>query len=147
MSIRIRSLRGKVKEGVVKRLVVDDGMLTRGMRIRKFIVAGDPNYSGDDVYAVLGFQGSFPSIWDWSDNNQIAWASTNNQSQAGVNAPFSLIDKDATIIRDLFIIGQVGSGGGSSTFNYYIELELVDITEDESILQLIKERSQGVLRA
>ena len=146
MSTRIRSLRGNLREGVVKRLVVDDGMLTRGMRIRKFIVAGDPNFSGDDVYAVLGFQGTFPNIWDWSDNNQVAWASTNTQGQAGVNAPFSLIDQDATVVRDLFIVGQVGAGGGSSNFNYYIELELVDLTEDESILQLIKERNQGVLR-
>ena len=147
MSTRIRTLRGQLQEGTVKRLVVDDGMLTRGMRVRKFIVSGDPGSSANDCFAVLGFQGSFPSIWDWSDNNQIAWASSNIISTAGAEPPFSLVDRDATIVRDLFITGQVSTGGGTSVFNYYIELELVDITEDESILQLIKERNQGVLRA
>lgn len=147
MSTRIRTLRGQCQEGTVKRLVVDDGMLTRGMIIRKFIVAGDPSSSANDCFAVLGFQEYFPSLWDWSDNNQIAWASTNISSTSATDSPFSLVDQDATIVRDLFITGQVGTGGGTSLFNYYIELELVDITEDESILQLIKERNQGVLRS
>ena len=146
MSTRIRTLRGQCQEGTVKRLVVDDGLLTRGMRIRKFIVCGDPSATANDCYAVLGFQGSFPSLWDWSDNNQIAWAGTTVLT-GGPEAPFTLVDRDATIVRDLYITGQVGSPGGTSFFNYYIELELVDITEDESILQLIKERNQGVLRA
>ena len=146
MSSRIRTLRGQCQEGTVKRLVVDDGLLTRGMRIRKFIVCGDPSATANDCFAVLGFQGSFPSLWDWSDNNQIAWAGTTVLT-GGPEAPFSLVDRDATVVRDLYITGQVGSAGGSDSFNYYIELELVDITEDESILQLIKERNQGVLRA
>jgi hypothetical protein len=143
--MKTHTLRGRVQEGTIKRLIVDDGRLTHAMRITKFVVAGDPNFSGDDVYAVLGCQGTFPIIWDWSDNNQIAWSSTNTQGQAGVQAPFSLTDKDHLIIRDLYITGQVGAGGGSSFFNYYIEMEAVDISHDESILQLIKERSQGDL--
>ena len=146
MSTRIRSLRGQFTEGTVKRLVVDDGMLTRGMRVRKFIVCGDPSGGGNDCFATLGFQGTFPSIWDWSDNNQIAWASTAVLTGAATDL-FSLVDQDATVVRDLFITGQIGGGGGGNVINYYVELELVDITEDESILQLIKERNQGVLRA
>ena len=146
MSTRIRTLRGRIREGTVKRLVVDDGMLTRGMRIRRFVVAPDLQAAGNDCIATLGFQGSFPTIWDWSDNNQIAWAGMLGTGVASPNVPFELVDRDATIVRDLFIIGQVLSSGGNDEFNYYIELELVDITEDESILQLIKERNQGVLR-
>lgn len=145
--MKTHTLRGRMKEGDIKRLIIDDGRLTHAMRITKFVVSGDPNFSNDDVFAVLGVQGNFPIIWDWSDNNQIGWASTNTQGQAGVNAPFSLTDRDHLIIRDLYITGQIGAGGGSSLFNYYIEMEAVDISNDESILQLIKERSQGELRA
>ena len=147
MSTRIRTLRGQFTEDTVKRLVVDDGMLTRGMRIRKFLVTGDPSSSANDCYAVLGFQSNFPSLWNWADNNQIAWASSLVSQTSGILDPFTLVDRDATVVRDLYIAGQVGTGGGTSVINYYIELELVDITEDESILQLIKERNQGVLRS
>ena len=120
------TLRGNLREGVVKRLIIDDGRLTHAMRITKFVVAGDPNFSGDDVYAVLGYQGTFPQLWDWGDNNQIAWASTNTAGQAGLNSPFTLVDPDHLIIRDLYIRGQIGASGGASFFNYYIEMEAVE---------------------
>lgn len=145
--MKTHTLRGQLEEGIVKRLIIDDGRLTHAMRITKFVVSGDPGSSANDAFAVLGLQGTFPSIWDWSDNNQIAWASTNIISTAGAEAEFSLVDRDHLIVRDLYITGQVGTGGGTSVFNYYIEMESVDISHDESILQLIKERSQGELRA
>lgn len=145
--MKVHTLRGQVTEGTVKRLVVDDGRLTHAMRITKFVISGDPGSSALDAYAVLGLQGTFPSIWDWSDNNQIAWSSTNIVSTGGAEAPFTLVDNDHLIIRDLYITGQVGTSGGESVINYYIEMEAVDISHDQSILQLIKERSQGELRA
>lgn len=145
--MKTHTLRGTIEEGTIKRLIIDDGRLTHAMRITKFVVAGDPGSSANDVFAVLGLQGTFPILWNWSDNNQIAWASSNIISTGGVEAPFSLTDNDHLIIRDLYITGQVGTSGGSSIINYYIEMEAVDISHDESILQLIKERSQGELRA
>ena len=145
--MKTHTLRGQVSEGTVKRLIIDDGRLTHAMKITKFIVSGDPGSSSFDAFAVLGLQGTFPTIWDWADNNQIAWASTNMVSTGSAEAPFTLVDTNHIIIRDLYITGQVGSSGGSSVINYYIEMEAVDISHDESILQLIKERSQGEMRA
>ena len=144
--MKTHTLRGQVIEGRVKRLIIDDGRLTHAMRITKFVISGDPSAAGNDAFAVLGVQGSFPSIWNWGDNNQIAWASTNIGGTAGADAPFSLVDDDHLIVRDLYIYGQVGAGGGADVINYYIEMEAKDISNDESILQLIKERSQGELR-
>ncbi len=145
--MKTHTLRGQMTEGTVKRLIIDDGRLTHAMKIKKFIIAGDPNNSGNDAFAVLGLQGTFPSIWNWSDNNQIAWCATGIIGTGGTEAPFELVDAKHLIVRDLYITGQVGAGGGSDVINYYIEMEAVDISNDESILQLIKERSQGELRA
>lgn len=145
--MKTHTLRGRVQEGTVKRLVIDDGRLTHAMRITKFIVAPDLQTAGNDCIAVLGVQGTFPIIWDWSDNNQIAWGGMLGTGTASPNVPFELVDQDHLIIRDLYITGQVLGSGGNDEFNYYIEMEAVDITHDESILQLIKERSQGELRA
>jgi len=87
-----------------------------------------------------------PSTWDWGDNRQIAWSSTNIDGLAGLNAPFSVVDPDHIVIQDLWIQGQTGSAGGTGVINYLIELELMTLSNDESILQLIKERSQNDLR-
>jgi hypothetical protein len=145
--MKTHTLRGQFIEGTIKRLIVDDGRLTHAMRVTKFVVSTDPNFASADCHAVLGYQGNFPSLWDWSDNNQIAWASTNNPAQGAVDVYFSLVDPNHLIIRDLYIAGQVSAAGGTSFINYYIEMEAVDVSEDRAILQLIKERSQGVLRA
>ena len=145
--MKIHTLRGQVQEGIVKRLIVDDGRLTHAMKITKFVVSGNPTSSANDVFAVLGLQGTFPSTWDWSDNNQIAWASSLVSQTSGILDPFELVDVNHLIIRDLYITGVVGAGGGTDVINYYIEMEAVDISDDESILQLIKERNQGELRA
>jgi hypothetical protein len=147
MSKKIHTLRGQVQDGVVKRLVVDDGRLTHGFRITKFMVAGNPTSSANDCFATLGYQGSFPEIWNWSDGNQFAWASSLVSQTGGVLDPFELVDPNHVILRDLYIIGQVGAAGGTEIINYYIEMEAVEVDEYQSVMALIKERSQGELRA
>ena len=141
-----RTLRGQVVEGVVKRLIVDDGRLNNGYKVTKFVIAGDPGSSANDAFATLALDYDSPRSWDWGDNRQIAWASTNVQSTAGTQPFFELVDPDHVVIQDLYIQAQVGSGTGSSVCNYFIELELVELTNDQAILSLIKERSQDDLR-
>lgn len=143
---KIHTLRGRFIEGVVKRLVVDDGRLTHGFRVTKFVISTDPNFASADSFCSLGYQGTFPELWDWSDNNQFAWASTNNPSQGSLEAPFSLIDPNHVIIRDMYINGQVSASGGTSYIFYWIEMEPVVLDENQAIMSLIKERQQGVLR-
>lgn len=137
-----RTLRGQVVEGAVKRLVVDDGRLNHGYKVVRFVVSGIPSSSAFDVFGTLCLDYDAPKDWDWGDNRQIGWASTNITATAGVNAPFSLIDPDHLVIMDLYIQAQVGSGSGSDVLNYFIELESVELTDDQAILSLIKERSQ-----
>lgn len=146
--MRTHTLRGQIPEGTVKRLIIDDGRLTHAMRVTKFVVFGDPTISaGNDAMGVLGYQGTFPQLWNAADNNQFAWSSTRIGDLGAADTQFSLVDPEHLVIRDMYITGQVGSAGGTGVLNYYIEMEAVDISHDESILQLIKERSQGELRA
>lgn len=144
--MRRRTLRGQFTEGEVKRLVVDDGTLYRGFKVIDFYVAGDPGNSGNDVFATLGLQYDTPQTWNWGDNRQIGWASTNIQSTAGMQPGFSVLDPDHVVLRDLYIQGQVGGSGGSSIINYMVVLEPVFLSDDEAIITLIKERSQDDLR-
>jgi hypothetical protein len=57
-------------------------------------------------------------------------------------SPYSVIDPDHIVVRDLYIQGQILSSGGSGVINYLIELEAVELSDDQAVLALIKERSQ-----
>ena len=137
---RRRTLRGQFVEGEVKRLILDDGRLNHGYKVVSFVISGAPNLSAADAYATLGLDYDTPLAWNWGDNRQIAWASTNIATSSGLEAPFAVIDPDHVIIMDLYIQGNSGATDG--VINYLIELETVDLTDDEAILSLIKERSQ-----
>jgi hypothetical protein len=139
-----RTLRGQFIEGVIKRLIVDDGRLNHGYKVVNFVVSGAPNLSAGEVYATLGLDDDTPLTWNWGDNRQIAWASTNNAAGSGLNAPYSVVDPDHVVIQDLFIQGN--GGATDATINYLIELERVSLTDDQAIITLIKERSQDDLR-
>lgn len=140
--MRKRTLRGQITEGEIKRLIVDDGRLNHGYKVTKFVVSGRPDSSANDAWALLALDYDTTPVWDWSDNRQIAWSSTNVQSTGGAQPFFTLVDPEHVVILDLYITGTVGSAGGSSVINYLIELEPLDLTYDQAILSLIKERSQ-----
>jgi hypothetical protein len=140
-----RTLRGQVEEGTNKRLIVDDGRLNHGYKVVRFVIACTPSASGFDSYATLSLDIDSAKEWDWGDNRQIGWASTNAPSTGSLDAPFSVIDPDHIVIQDLFIQGQVQSAGGTDPINYLIELEPVTLTDDQAIITLIKERSQDDL--
>lgn len=141
-----RTLRGQVVEGDVKRLIVDDGRLNHGYKVVHFVISGDPSNSAGDAFATLSLDYDAPLIWDWSDNRQIGWASTQVDIVSGLTPPFSVLDPDHIVIMDLYIQGRVGTAGGSDSINYLIEIEPVELTDDQAILALIKERSQDDIR-
>jgi len=145
--VKRRTLRGQIPEGQVKRLIVDDGRLNHGYRVVSFVIAGDGMLSAaNDVSATLSLDYDAPLTWNWGDNRQIGWASTNVDSVSGTDSPFAVLDPDHIVIMDLYIQGQTGSAGGSGVINYLIELEPMELTNDQAILTLIKERSQDDLR-
>ena len=144
--MKTHTLRGRVDPNTVKRLVVDDGRFTHAMRIVGFHVAGDPTSSAGDCYAALSTTPDFPIPWDWSDNRQVAWAAYGNQDTPGHGVDYSIIDPDRVIVSDLYIRGDHKGGGATNFINYMVILEAVTITEDEAVLQLIKERAQDDLR-
>lgn len=141
-----RTLRGQFIEGETKRLILDDGRLNHGYKVVSFVIAGDTSTSAGDAYATLSLDFDAPLAWDWGDNRQIGWASTNVSATSGADAPFTVLDPDHVVIMDLWIQGTVAGAGGSTPINYLIELEPVELTNDQAILSLIKERSQDDLR-
>ncbi len=77
-----------------------------------------------------------------ADNRQFGWfekSSTTNQNQP------MMLDPDHIVNRDLFL--QITNLGAvlptDIVFNYIIEAQVVDLTDDEAIITIIKETSQS----
>jgi hypothetical protein len=140
--VKRRTLRGQLTDLVPKRLIVDDGRLNSGYRIVSFQVW--PDFTNDDaVFATLGTQYDMVSTANAGDNRQIGWA-IGSVDSTGANRGgqmWSVLDPEHLVIMDLYILSN-----RNTTVNYLIELEPVELTDDQTILTLIKERSQDDLR-
>lgn len=137
-----RSLRGRLEDTNVHRLIVDDGRTTHGYLVKEFHVWVDGG-GAEGVYAVLGNQYDMSPGGNAGDNRQIAWAGNGWSTGANpVASSFNVVDPDHVIITDLYIqrINPVDN------CNYLVILEPITLSEDEAIMALIKERSQDDIR-
>ena len=139
------TLRGTVDHNTNKRLVVDDGNLNMGHRITSFIVWPVDPVSTNDCIAVLAkeYDGT-SNLMRAEDGRQIGWAGFGMDSSNDPGNSFSILDPDHLVIRDLYIMAQ--NLGADGRTNYLITLEPVTLTDDQAVLQLIKERSQDDIR-
>lgn len=143
----LRTLRGTVGNAETKRLIVDDGRLTHGYKVVRFeIFPVDVSSGAADCTGVLSldYDGATEE-WHAFDNRQIGWASSSLGGPYSVTNKSEIIDPDHIVIQDLWIQAY-SSVGANPRINYLIQLEPRNITENEAILSLIKERSQDDLR-
>ena len=139
---RVRTLRGKVDNTTPVRLVIDDGNFNHAFRVIEFkVLVSDPQPDPSGSWATLSLSEDSAGIWDLSDNGQIGWAGMDVADAKSPNPLMSLIDPDHVVVRDLWIYGDASA---AQTFQYFVRLEMVDISDDQAILALIKERSQNV---
>lgn len=134
------TLRGRVNAGDTLRLIIDDGMLNQGHKVVEFYVWAQSIASGDDPACVLAKSYDANPSWDASDNRQIGWAGQTTTNTTRM-MQFDLLDPDAIVVQDLFLINI-----GVSVANYMVVIEPVNLTDDQAVMQLIKERSQDDIR-
>jgi hypothetical protein len=135
-------LRGQIAEFTETQiLAIDPARTGYAFRIVEFYVAGQMNDANDDVYAKLSSKETGTANWNWNDSRELAWASTNMNTAAGASAPYMVIDPQL-VISDLWINGNTNAGAGT-VFNYWIKLERVTVSDDMTVLGLIKERAQN----
>jgi hypothetical protein len=142
MKIR-RTMRGRLSAGETRRLIVDDGRFTDGWVVESFsVVSTDPGTSADPHMVLCIDEGGMTGNWDFADNRQIAWAFMSSEvgTGAGQSITYGSWVSEHVVVTDLFIQDFSTSGG-----NYIITIRRQELTEDEAILALIKERAQDDL--
>ena len=136
---KLRTLRGQVEVtggGVArKNLIVSDGLVNYGLKIISFKVwAVDVNdlFNGILSYDTI----SSGTQMNAGDNRQFAWTVGNGSAE--INSEF--IDPQHIVNRDCFLT-LVNSSVG--IYNYLIEAQVVELSDDEAIITIIKETSQS----
>lgn len=127
------TLRGEVQG--TRQLVVDDGMFTNGFRIVWMEVWHVNRDNGAEV--ILHNSSAPPIRPTTADGGQMAWSF---YFPAGVDRGLTsrtVVDPDHIINQDMFITSLDGK-----KVCYIILLEPYEMTEDEGVLQLIKNNNQ-----
>jgi hypothetical protein len=136
---RLRTLRGQIEVtggGVAREnLIASDGLINFGLVIKRFEVwAVDV---ADQFNAILSYE-TIPAGTQMNagDNRQFAWTIGNGSAEINNE----VLDPQHIVNRDCFLT-LVNSSTG--VFNYLIECQVVELTDDEAIVTIIKETSQA----
>ena len=146
---KLRTLRGEIRVtggGVAKlNLIAADGLVNYGLKILSFTVWKNQTPTGassQNLTAILSLDtiGSGDNM-NAGDNRQFAWYQSSISSTLGnIIQPYGLIDPDHIVNRDLYLTLDNSTTG---TYNYLIECQVVELTDDEAIITIIKENSQA----
>ena len=134
-----------LSDGAETKIILDDGDFTTGYRLVEFKVAtGDQSHP--DLTARVatepGLSTDVDGFWDWSDNRQVAWASTDGSTDIAAVRDFSLVDPDNLIIQDAYVAFRFVSSTGTFA-NYFMRFEKYDITDSQGALAMVRNRSQA----
>ena len=146
-SNKIRILRGRCASTEVREIIIDDGRINTGYRVRKFnIMPVDLSVSNSDVIGTLALaKRDCTLVWDFSKQTQIGWASAYMVGTYHLGDISSLIAPDHKVVRSLFVTGRAAAALSADVdFNYLIELEEISLTDDEAVLAILKEVQQDV---
>ena len=146
---KLRTLRGQITVtggGVAKvNLVAADGLVNYGLKILSFTVWNSQTPSGFSSQQLTGILsldtiGSGDNM-NAGDNRQFAWYQSCVSATLGnIFQPYAIIDPDHIVNRDLYLTMDNTT---NSTYNYLIEAQVVELTDDEAIITIIKETSQS----
>jgi len=94
---------------------------------------------------------------DAGDNTQLGWCYQVARAQQTAGnppaentfgfsgfgpAPYGFIDPDHIVNRDLFV--SLRDTDADRTFNYMVVCELLELTDNEAIITIVKENSQSI---
>jgi hypothetical protein len=151
-SIGTYTVRGSVGDGVTdlvdgveEKIRLFDGRFDTAYKVTTFICA--PGDADDpDITARLTTEPNLPTsivgFWNWGDNRQIAWTSSNGATDVFVQESFGLVDPDNLVVEDLYVSFRFNAAD-TKLVNYMITMEKFDITDARGALAMVRNKSQG----
>ena len=133
-------------ENEFNRIILFDGRYDTAYRLVEFrICPQDVKTAANDVTGKVVTDDSASDDggnWDWSDNREIAWCSTETRVSFGPSFTNSTVDPDNLIVEDCFV--TYGHVSTDSPVNYFMRFEKYDISEWRGALAMVRNQSQDV---
>jgi hypothetical protein len=120
-----------------RQLVVDDGRYKHGFVISSFRVWGAPTVEGSNVSAVLSRSATAVTTMNASNSPVFAWAATINETTNGMTE-WNILDPEHVVNEELHLHNVNGTA-----FNYLIVMHDLMMTDEQGVLQLVKNQSQS----
>lgn len=139
----VLTMRGKVDQSINGfHLPMFDGSFETGYVIESFIIAATDVTSTNELMAKLHTSETTSSIsvWDWADNQEIAWAAWGIPNPAYVPQEINFIDPENLIIQDLYL--STYGTGENEKINYMIQLQKYSISDWAGALATVRNRAQ-----
>ena len=132
----VRTLRGKIRgTEQFRRLIADDGQFDVGYKVTNFQAVPASGAGWNDASLILTTNVTGTTQINAEDNRQIGWI------VFGINdGTVSMLDPDHVVVNDLYVYC-----GAATSFDYMVTVERVELTDNESVIHMIKERSQDDL--
>jgi len=138
-------VRGQTTENLgPKRINVFDGTYKSGFRVVRFTVAGELLNADNETQGKITTEEvtSGADEWNWENQVEIGWATSNMFTTGTREMSFSEIDESMVVVEDLYVYVHSNTSANFRV-NYLIELEPVDLAEFQYAMAYIQNQSQG----
>jgi len=144
----IKTFRGQIVDGGQDTIVLHTNDGSTGYRIVKFQIMSHKPFTNNDEHILKVYkveQTTIDGVVDLSDNTLLGVAIINN-SAAGYTSPSvpTIIFDHEIFNQDIYVTHW--SDSGADACNYYIELEQVKLSVDESTVATLKDIRNKELR-
>ena len=144
---KLRTLRGQIEvvgAGIGTgrlNLIASDGLVNYGLKITSFTVWEEQAGFNAQFTGILSLDTITPTDnMNAGDNRQFGWCFGPTAGNSAFLNVREIIDRDHVVNRDLYLTMDNTTVG---TYNYLIECQVVELTDDEAIVTIIKETSQS----
>jgi len=139
MSNRILSYKGKLVNGGQATILLSTRKGETGYRIRKFQAMGtseDENYEAT-IKLYSTFQSTIDISVDFSDTSLLGAILYGDQNSPATAAVQTIVFDQVIFNQDIYVTFDAASA--SADMNYYLELEMISLTEDQAMVATLSD--------
>ena len=133
------------QENTFNRIILFDGRFDTAYKLVEFkICPRDTKTAANDVSGKVCTDDTAladGALWNWDDNREIAWSSTEVRVSFAPSFTNEIIDPDNLIVEDVYV--SYGHVSTDSPVNYFMRFEKYDISDYQGALAKVRNRSQA----
>lgn len=137
----VRTLRGVILDGNSVKKIMDNDLRNVGYQIEDFCVWPwnmDTNAYVSGKLWIGNDTDADTTNSQAQDNRAIAWSATSGTTAEAVN--YKIVDPDHVVTNQLHVVNN-----SATAMSYMVVMRRVDLSDNERVMALIKERSQDDL--